>query len=865
MPLFRLAFHGSIATAALAASALSVPALAQERSYRFSIPAQELKTSLRALARTSGQQISFDSVALQGKRAPALTGTLTVRDAVARLLAGSGLEPSWGRSGVLVVRPAPKATGAAYQAPARRPAAAPSDTADGDDGEIVVTARKSNERIQDVPVSLTAVSADTLRDRGAADIKDVLRSVPGLANFGTERGLSRYSIRGLSTYASSPTVGIYLDDISLVTVSTTFSGAYDPMFFDMERVEVLKGPQGTLYGGSAMGGAIKYVSARPDPTRFSVDTAVGAAITDGGGPSYNGEVVVNAPIVEDKLAVRAGFYYRHDGGYVDNRPGDVSVILKSSTAFPDYTPLVQDSLSMRTKKNRNYGDTYVGRLSLEWRPDDSWTIRPQLFYQDYKQGDTGDMFLGRPDMSASYRIAQPNYDRAGIYSLSVEKELGGVKLTSLTAYFDRKFRYVRDYSFYIGGLVADTYPLISTNISDSRTQTFSQELRLASDNDSPFKWVIGGYYSSQDDRLVQAVNTPGMAAVFGTDLAYFGNIFTNTKQYALFGEAGYTLFDGFDVTAGVRAFKVEQLVNARTDGVFAGGPNALADRRNKEDGINPKFGLSYKVTRDNLLYASAAKGFRPGGINRDRIDPDLCRVDLDQLGIDNAPDSFGSDNLWTYEAGTKNMFGGGKVMLNASGYYTRWKQIQQAIGLPSCGFGFTDNIGSAEVKGFELEARVEPLRGFQIGGTAAYTKSKVTEAAPGTSAKKGDALPDVPKWMATAYAGYRTEFANGWEFDARGEYQYQGSAPYSFDTELPVTYPDDPAAVTYIPNPIRSRKSYQVVNAFASLSRDNTTVRLYANNLFNVRPQLDVDLTTGSDRFSTIRPRTIGVELRQGF
>jgi len=149
MPLFRLAFHGSIATAALAASALSVPALAQERSYRFSIPAQELKTSLRALARTSGQQISFDSGALQGKRAPALTGTLTVRDAVTRLLAGSGLEPSWGRSGVLVVRPAPKTTGAAYQAPAPRPAAAPSDTAGGVGGGKVVNARQWNQGKQD--------------------------------------------------------------------------------------------------------------------------------------------------------------------------------------------------------------------------------------------------------------------------------------------------------------------------------------------------------------------------------------------------------------------------------------------------------------------------------------------------------------------------------------------------------------------------------------------------------------------------------------------------------------------------------------------------------------------------------------------
>lgn len=739
------------------------------------------------------------------------------------------------------------------------------DEARANDAEIVVTARKSNERIQDVPVSLTAVSADSLRDRGAVDVKDVLRSVPGLANSGTERGLSRYSIRGLSTYASSPTVGIYLDDVSLVTISTTFSGGYDPMFFDVQRLEVLKGPQGTLYGGSAMGGAIKYVSATPDPTRFSVDTAIGAAMTAHGGPSYNGEVVVNAPIVQDVLAIRAGFYYRHDGGYVDNVPGDMQDTLKSSTAFPIFTPFRQDALSGRRTKNQNFGDTYVGRLALEWRPDPSWVIRPQIFYQDFKQADTGQIFLGRSGMSSSYRIAQPSFDSAGIYSLNVEKDFGGVKATSLTAYFDRKFSYVRDYSFFIGGLVPALYANISRNVSDSDTGTFSQEVRLASNGGkgARFNWQVGAYYSDQDDRLIQSVNTAGAAPIVGTELVYFGDTFTNTKQYALFGEASYTLFDGFDVIAGVRVFKIDQRVDILGDGPFNGGLTEIKNRRSKEDGVNPKVGLSYKLAPDNMVYASAAKGFRPGGPNRFRINPDLCRADLDELGIDNAPDSFGSDNLWTYEAGTKNMFAGGKVMVNASAYFTDWKKIQQAIGLASCGFGFTDNIGSAEVKGFELEARVEPLRGFQIGGTAAYTKATVTEAVPGTSAHVGDPLPNVPKWMATAYAGYAVELPGMWNFDVRGEYQYQGKARYSFDPDLPVTFPGGIAG--NIPNPIEFRESYQVVNLFASLSHNETAIRLYANNLFDVRPQLDVELGGGVDRFSTIRPRTIGIELRQGF
>lgn len=728
--------------------------------------------------------------------------------------------------------------------------------------EVIVTARKMDERLQDVPGSLTAFLGDTLRDRGAVDIKDVLRSVPGLANSGTERGLSRYSIRGLSTYASSPTVGIYLDDISLVTISTTFSGAYDPVFFDMQRLEVLKGPQGTLYGGSAMGGAIKYVSATPDLQEFSVDTAAGLAFTAHGEPSYNGEAVMNAPIVEGTLGLRAGVYYRREGGYVDNGPGDVQVSTISSLPSPDYSPLLRDSLTTRQTEDGNSAETWAGRLSMEWQPDDSWSIRPQIYFQDFEQGDTGQFFLNQPEFSTSYRIAQPTSETAGIYSLNIEKDLGGMQATSLTAYFDREYRYVRDYSYFIGSLIDFLYPLDSHNLSDSDTSTFSQEFRLASDADGPLTWLAGAYYSDQDDRLWQAVDTFGAGAVFGTDRLYFGDTFTNTKQYALFGEATYTFLENFDVTAGLRAFKIKQRTDAINDGLFNGGLTQVDDRRSEENGINPKLGLSYKFTPDNLVYTTAAKGFRPGGPNRYPINPAVCGDDLAELGLTEAPDTFDSDELWTYELGTKNIFGGDKVVLNAAAYQTDWDEIQQLIGL-SCGFAFTTNLGSARVKGFELESSAKLSRGFEVGGTASYTDTMITEAAPGTSAMRGDELPNVPKWMATAYASYDVDLADGWQFNVRGEYQYQGKASYSTDPTIAITYADGVPGT--IPNPIQFRESYDVFNLFLWLGRDDTEIRLYANNLLDASPWLDVDLFSGSDRATTIRPRTIGIELRQRF
>jgi len=743
--------------------------------------------------------------------------------------------------------------------------AAHAQEAGAGDDEIVVTARKSDERIQDVPVSITAISGETLRDQGANEIQDVLRNVPGLSNSNAERGLSRYSIRGVSTGASAPTVGIYLDDISLVTITTTFSGGFDPVFFDMQRIEVLKGPQGTLYGGSAMGGAIKYVSARPDLNDFSVDAAAGVAMISHGSPSYNGELVVNAPIVEGSLAFRGGFFYRHDGGYTDAVPGEVQSSTFSSTPSPVYTPLRRDALSTRREKNINYGDTYALRASLEWQPDDSWSIRPQIFYQDFKLADNGHFFINRPRFESAFRFPQTTKDTAAIYSLSIEKSLGGVRMTSLTSRFDRQFDYVRDYSFFIGGLVAPLYPALSFNLSDSSVSTFSQEVRLASDGgpDARLRWVVGGYYSNQDDNLFQAVDTAGAAALFGTDRLYVGDTSTKTKQYALFGEASFNLVGGLEITGGIRAFKIKQRVDAEIGGPLAGvGGGIINGRVSKEDGINPKFGLSYKLTRDNMVFASAAKGFRPGGPNRYAINPTVCGADLALLGRTSAPDTFESDNLWTYEAGTKNQFGGGAVTLNAAAYLTKWKKIQQSIGL-SCGFGFTDNLGSAEIKGFELEARVEPARGFEIGGTAAYTKSEVTDAGLGTGAVEGQELPNVPRWMATAYAGYSTELSNGWRFDIRGEYQYQSRAEWTLDPNFLITYSNGVSGL--VPNPSRYREAYDVVNLSASIGTDRTQIRLYARNLFDKSPLLDLDLLTGSDKALTIRPRTIGVELRRSF
>ena len=736
--------------------------------------------------------------------------------------------------------------------------------------EVIVTARKTSERLQDVPVSITAITSEQLKELGAVDVKDILGNVPGLAFIGVERGLSKYNIRGISNNVESPTVGVYLDDLSLVTIDTGFfTGSADPIFFDVERLEVLKGPQGTLYGGSTMGGAIKYVSARPDLAVLSSNVALGFGTTAHGSESYNAESVVNVPIIDNVLAVRGGVFYRRDGGYIDNvSDGDIVYPNRSSTPAPVYTPLARPALSTLNEADHNYGDTYVGRLSLLWQPDSSWAVRPAVFYQDYKLANNSQYFPNQGELTESARVKQPTHDRTGIYSLDVNKEWGAVRLTSVTGYFDRKLEWVRDYSYFFGnqtvaGVPFALFALNSEMDARSATETFSQELRISSagGKGSRVGWLAGLYYSDQDDEFKPYATTFGATPILGTEASYFSEAATTVKQSAAFGEVTFALTDSFDITAGARLFKVEQDYKQFADGPFNGGRTDLVGNSD-EDGVNPKFGLSYKLTQDNLLYTSAAKGFRPGGPNRQAIPATLCAADLLRLGYSTAPTEYESDNLWTYELGSKNQFGG--TTINGALFYTDWKDIQQAVGLPSCGFSFTTNAGAARVRGAELETRFNVTSAFAIGGTGTYTDTEIVETVVGVPAQKGDEIRSVPKLMASGFASLSVPFLGEWDLEMRANYQYRSKARTSFDRTRRVTFSN--GARVFLPNEFEFQEEYDVVNASASVTNGPMTVRLYINNVLDEQPALysGVGFATALAA-TTLRPRTFGLELRHQF
>ena len=360
-------------------------------------------------------------------------------------------------------------------------------------------------------MSLDVISAEDLDRAGARDFNDLLLSVPGMSYANTELGLSNFSIRGISTTAANPTVGIYLDDISLVTIATAFTGAMQPMPVDLERIEVLKGPQGTLYGGaSAMGGATKYVSKRPVLNEFSVTASGEVASVDHGGTSYGGESFINLPLVDDHFALRIGGAYRYDAGYVDNIPnGQVQVWTESATQPPaPFAPVTYPSRSQFSRDDYNPRSTTVARASARYTSGESLEIVPTATIQRTYQPNPDEFFTNLPEFENTNRFNQPTHDNFDIYSLQLTGSLPGVTVTSLSGYVRRDNDIDGDFSLFIGMVTPALLGADSYNVSTTSTRTYSQELRAASsDLNSAFRWTTGLYYSYQRDFYDQTIDT----------------------------------------------------------------------------------------------------------------------------------------------------------------------------------------------------------------------------------------------------------------------------------------------------------------------------------------------------------------------
>lgn len=688
----------------------------------------------------------------------------------------------------------------------------------GEAQEIVVTASRREERLIDLPLSIQAVSGDELAKTGAVNFADYARTVAGVSFLDNGPGRAQIFVRGVSTggdvdTGKESTVGVYIDE----TPVTEGSSQPDLKLYDIDRVEVLRGPQGTLYGSGSLGGTVRILTNQP-----GFDEAAGYLQLTGSATRYGGENGsangwINVPL-GDTVAIRAVGYALHNSGFLDN--------------------------GFSGEKDINDEKTFGGRLALRVRPSDNLDIVLTGYYQNTKVGANNRVTDRYPALIINQSVPEPFEDRYGIVNLKIDLDLGFATLTSSTSYFDRRRYFENDIDYFLGSLGAPSGFSPLTYDVTSKTQ----ELRLASTGAGPLRWLVGGFYLDRDEQFNQTINFRALPPPANRgDNVFFEDTRTTTEQYAAFGELSYEILPALTATAGIRLSKANRSADQVNDGLFLGG-FSRAEGDFSESSTTPKFNLSYKPSDDSLLYVQAAKGFRTGGIN-----PGLppcgptCTVDVGT--------SFGSDSLWNYEAGAKVQLFDKALALTASAFLIDWKNIQLNVNRGD-GFNGFLNAGDARSKGFEFEANGRIGDHLRFGGQVTYTDATLRSVRPGvTVASPGTRLPEIARWTASGNAEWGTAVGvDGYAY-VRGDVQYVGPRPSELGpTSLPVA-------------------DYTLVNLRVGLNMGPYQFSLFANNLTDERAQLSRTRLSGVlsgapvvlDRVTINVPRTIGVSIARSF
>ncbi len=759
------------------------------------------------------------------------------------------------------------ASAATQQTGAPAPAAAPILLK-----QIIVTAELRKQPLQYVPMSIQALSGTQLRAAGVHSIDDLARLTPGV-NFQRTGGLlngedSEIAIRGIQSSAGAQTTGIYLDDIPIQGPHLQF-GTLDayPALFDPARVEVLRGPQGTLFGASSEGGAIRYITVQPSLRHFSAYSLADGAYTDGGGPSYELGAAAGGPIIKGKLGYRVSASYRRAGGWVNR------------VNFRTGSPI---------ERNSNWQDVYVLQGALTYAPTDNLKITPSIYFQDLYLHDTPESWSTLSNISAGvFRngnlINNSSRDPWFLPSLRIEWDnlLGGrAKLISDTAYFQRNQSARVDYTefnriIYTGYPYAPPGHVAIGYFSDTQNNIY-QELRLQSTAaKSKLHWLVGFWYEHQRENTTQFNYDPTLPqdvlalAGYSTGplvdgvYSYLQSPFLAIDtQYALFGQASYRILKGLTLTAGVRVeadtFRGQAYYAYPVDIL---GPPVTSNASSSEHPTTPKFSLSYRPNRNVMLYASVAKGFRIGGINAPL--PNVCDAELAALGhTHGVPTQYGADSLWSYELGAKTLLWRNRLSVDTSVYRINWSGIQQNIYLPLCGFQYTANLGWAESRGGDIDIRAQATRSLSLEVTAGYTDALYRKTIAGSSANvitSGDHLPANP-WLIAASAKY--------DFPALGRYRpylllgWQMSTAQRSRTDV-----QNPADISYDPN-IPLQPATRWLWARAGAYFDGFDVSVYGQNLTNTHPLLYVtqDIATVPFYYDyTWRPRTIGITVTYAY
>lgn len=755
--------------------------------------------------------------------------------------------------------------------------------------EIVVTATKRAQSLQDVPFSVNAQTEDDIQKTGSQNLEDVSRNVAGLAIQNLGPGQSQVGLRGVSAgqiVRDQPgvkeQVGVYLDE-SVISLSL-FTPDLD--LFDLNRVETLRGPQGTLFGSGSIGGTIRYITNQPNLDEFEGMVEGNVNFTKDGGTGYHTKLMLNAPL-GDKAAFRLAGYWTEYGGFIDalREGGGVD-------------------------KNVNDGDRAGFRAALRLEPTESLSITPRFVYQDvdvngFNRQEVFNLFANpfttiRTPVTFGEReqfllLREQFRDQTSIGDVTVEWDLGSVDFTSITSWTNRDILVSRDASALTGSVSVDLgYPsaavLLPSNLKDrTNLETFTQEARIASDYEaSKLDWLLGVFYTEIDRDYSQRLPTPGYDAytdaVFGagTSVAvangfplnspYNSDLPYDIKQFAVFAEGTAHLTDQLHFTAGARYYDFKEERRFTSGGLFSN----LDDQTDttQSDGFSPRFILAYDLSDAVQLNAQASKGFRLGGVN-DPLNVPLCTPA--DLAIFGGFQSYEDETIWNYEGGVKVK--SGSLTANFAGFYNDVKNLQVTLDAGSCSSRISFNVPDAHTMGVEWELGYQPAQGLGLTVAGTWLESEfdstVVDGIGNVLAglRDGNRLASVPQFQIAATASYSFPVGSNEGYIA-ATFQHVGSRftqpsdqennPRSFVSGLPfggATGLDATVVDLELP-------SYQIFNLTAGIDFETWELLVYANNLFDENALLAFDRERGGRArlgFHVNQPRTIGMTARFHF
>ncbi len=766
--------------------------------------------------------------------------------------------------------------------------------------EVIVTATRRAESLSRVPLSVTALTQEGLDDRGVKDFSEVARFTPGV-NFDNS-GTNNISIRGISGTGGAGTTGIYLDDTPIQMRALAFNPDEAlPKSFDIDRVELLRGPQGTLFGAGSEGGTVRYITTQPSLTKTSIYSRAELSSTQGGDPSYEAGVAVGGPLIQDKFGARLSVWYRKDGGWIDRI----------------------DPVTLATvDKKANHDETVLVRLAGLWAPSEHWSITPSIYYQDRARNDISTYWPLYSDPGAHRFVsADPSRrsspDKFYLPSLKVEGDIGSARLISNTSYFHRQNQTgyegtLYNLGFYQAFVFLPPTPLIDGNgvhlppgatnyrspsSVDNGQQNITQEIRLQStDPNARLLWTTGVFFSENRQSYLEQIHDPllnelslaltgapytdffvdanGNPVTFDArfpDDSYFLKTDAKDEQYAAFGELTYGLTGRLKATVGARFSRTKFSFDTLTGGPQLFDVPRTGTGANKENSFTPKVSFQFQADPGDMFYATYAKGFRPGGANNP-VPFAACSGDFMTFNIPGAPQTFSSDTVNSYEIGAKNNFNN-RVKLASSIYYIKWNNIQQTVVPPVCQISFIANLGQAAAKGVDFQADVAVTEKLSLELAAGYTEARYSrdsrfnalepvpvvangDAIVGVSSETGGGQPTAPY---TVSAGLQYRFsAFSHEAFVRADGEYQGRAKWATAGQDPNTLQFDAA------NFVLDATTF--VSLRGGMSFGSWSVAAFVDNLTDTHKLTDYNFTIndglGDSRLRrdfTFRPRTFGI------